>query len=167
MGRRWIMVELGEHAETLALPRLKAVVAGEDKTGVSKAEKWEGGGGFRYLTLGEPLIMREPELGLLVLNPAYENGLLLNAVCLREGFTPTGDPVLHGRGGERTFAHVTEEFVTGDILESLGADLADGATLTVYCLAHDSDLQKPDNIVLRKLPGDLANRYCEAVTVAG
>jgi adenine-specific DNA-methyltransferase len=167
MARRWIMVELGEHAETLALPRLTNVVSGEDATGVSKTEAWKGGGGFRYLTLGEPLVMREPELGLLVLNPAYENGLLLNAVCLREGFTPTGDSVLHGQGGERTFAHITEEFVTGDYLENVGAALPDGATLTVYCLAHDSEFEKPDNIIVRKLPSDLANRYCEAVTVAG
>jgi adenine-specific DNA-methyltransferase len=63
MRRRWIMVESGEHAETLALPRLRAVVDGTDKSGVSRAEGWTGGGGFRYLTLGEPLNLREPELG--------------------------------------------------------------------------------------------------------
>ena len=163
MGRRWIMVELGEHAETLALPRLRRVISGEDTSGVSKAEKWQGGGGFRYLTLGEPLIAREPELGLLVLNPEYSNGLLLNAVCLREGFTPTGDRVLHGQGGERAFAHVTEDFVTGDYVENVTAALPDGATVTVYCLAYDSDLERPENVLLRKLPGDLANRYCEAI----
>ena len=55
------------------------------------------------------------------MNPEYTNGLLLNAVLLREGFTPTGDAVLHGQGGERTFAHVTEEFVTADYLDSLVA----------------------------------------------
>jgi hypothetical protein len=74
---------------------------------------------------------------------------------------------LHGQGGERTFAHVTEAFVTVDYVETIAAALPEGATLTVYCLAHDSDLRKPDSIVVRKLPGDLANRYCEAVTVAG
>jgi adenine-specific DNA-methyltransferase len=167
MGRHWIMVELGEHAETLALPRLKSVVAGSDKSGVTKAEGWQGGGGFRYLTLAAPLLSREPELGMLVLDPAYTNGLLLAAVCLREGFTPTGDAVLHGQGGERTFAHVTEEFVTTDYLEGVAANLPDGGSLTVYCLARDSELALPENVVVRKLPGDLANRYTEAVTVAG
>jgi adenine-specific DNA-methyltransferase len=165
MGRRWIMVELGEHADTLALPRLKGVVAGEDKSGVSKAEGWQGGGGFRYLTLAEPLLEREPELGLVVLNPEYSNGLLLNAVLLREGFTPTGDALLHGQGGERTFAHVTEEFVTADYLDSLVSKLPDGGTITVYCLAFDSELTVPEGVVLRKLPGDLANRYCEVATL--
>src|SRR5207302_1605319 len=97
MGRRWIMVEMGEHADTLALPRLKSVVDGSDKTGVTKMAGWQGGGGFRYLTLADPLLMREPELGLVV----------------------------------------------------------------------DSDLERPENVMVRKLPGDLANRYCDAVAVAG
>jgi adenine-specific DNA-methyltransferase len=167
MCRRWIMIELGEHAETLARPRLQSVVDGEDRTGVTKTEGWEGGGGFRYLTLAAPLLAKEPELGLLVLNPAYSNGLLLAAVCLREGFTPTGDPLLHGQGGERTFAHVTEEFVTTDYLETITPELPEGGTVTVYCLAHDSDLHVPEGVVVRKLPGDLANRYCGSVSLAG
>jgi adenine-specific DNA-methyltransferase len=166
MGRRWIMVEMGEHADTLALPRLKSVVDGSDKSGVTKMSGWQGGGGFRYLTLADPLLQREPELGLVVLNPAYSNGLLLTAVCLREGFTPTGDTVLHGHGGERTFAHVSEDFITSDYLSEVAGHLPDGATVTVYCLAYDSALERPENVVVRKLPGDLANRYCDAVAVA-
>lgn len=166
MGRRWILVELGEHADTLALPRLKSVVDGSDKTGVTKTEGWQGGGGFRYLTLAEPLLTREPELGLVVLNPEYSNGLLLTAVCLREGFTPTGDAVLHGKGGERTFAHVTEEFVSSDYLETVLAHLPDGGTVTVYCLAHDSELVTPEGIVVRRLPGDLANRFSELAVLS-
>ena len=37
--------------------------------------------------------------------------------------------------------------------------------MTVYCLAHDSELDAPEGVVLRKLPGDLANRYCEVATL--
>lgn len=166
MQRRWIMVELGEHADTLALPRLKSVVSGEDQTGVSKAEGFKGGGGFRYLTLAEPLLEREPELGLVVLSPEYTNGLLLNAVLLREGFTPTGDALLHGQGGERTYAHVTEEFVSADYVDGLVSHLPDGGSVTIYCLAHDSELTAlPEGVLLRKLPGDLANRFSEVATL--
>jgi adenine-specific DNA-methyltransferase len=49
MGRRWVCIEAGPHAETMALPRLRRVVAGEDPTGVTKIERWTGGGGFAYL----------------------------------------------------------------------------------------------------------------------
>jgi len=59
LGRKWIGIELGEHAETLCLPRLKRVVSGEDQTGISKQVGWEGGGGFRYCVLGESLYLRK------------------------------------------------------------------------------------------------------------
>ncbi|MDY7225776.1 site-specific DNA-methyltransferase [Hyalangium rubrum] len=52
MGRRWIGVELGEHARTHCLPRLEKVVAGE-QGGISESVGWKGGGGFRFYTLGE------------------------------------------------------------------------------------------------------------------
>ncbi len=54
MGRRYIGIERGEHAVTKCLPRLKAVIAG-DPNGVSQAVGWQGGGGFRFHTLGEPV----------------------------------------------------------------------------------------------------------------
>ncbi len=51
MGRRWIMVELGEHCHTHIIPRLQKVIDGEDQGGISKAVDWQGGGGFRYYKL--------------------------------------------------------------------------------------------------------------------
>lgn len=54
MGRRWIGVEMGEHARTHCLPRLEKVIAGE-QGGISKAVNWQGGGGFRFYSLGEPV----------------------------------------------------------------------------------------------------------------
>lgn len=51
MKRRWIGVERGEHAQTKCLPRLQAVVEGE-QSGISKSVSWKGGGGFRYYRLG-------------------------------------------------------------------------------------------------------------------
>jgi adenine-specific DNA-methyltransferase len=46
MGRRWIMVELGEHCHTHVIPRLKKVIDGEDKGGITDSVNWQGGGGF-------------------------------------------------------------------------------------------------------------------------
>jgi adenine-specific DNA-methyltransferase len=48
MRRRWIMVELGEHCETLIVPRLRRVIDGEESSGVTSAVGWNGGGGFRF-----------------------------------------------------------------------------------------------------------------------
>ena len=51
MGRRWIGIEMGEHAVTHCVPRLRKVVAGE-QGGISQAVGWRGGGGFRFYRLG-------------------------------------------------------------------------------------------------------------------
>jgi adenine-specific DNA-methyltransferase len=54
MGRRWVGVEMGDHAVTHCLPRLKKVIEGE-QGGISAAVGWQGGGGFQLLQLGAPL----------------------------------------------------------------------------------------------------------------
>ena len=54
MGRRWIGIEMGEHARTHCLPRLLKVVEGEPG-GISRAVGWAGGGGFRLVQLGAPV----------------------------------------------------------------------------------------------------------------
>ncbi|MFZ6184897.1 site-specific DNA-methyltransferase [Nannocystis pusilla] len=54
MRRRWLAVELGPHAETHCLPRLRAVVDGDDRSGATAATGWRGGGGFRFFRLAGP-----------------------------------------------------------------------------------------------------------------
>lgn len=61
MGRRWIGIEMGEHALTHCLSRLKKVVEGE-QGGISKAVNWQGGGGFHLLQLGAPLFDADGEI---------------------------------------------------------------------------------------------------------
>jgi adenine-specific DNA-methyltransferase len=56
MKRRWIGVELGIQAETHCVKRLNRVVNGEYRSSADDIVNWNGGGGFRYYTLGESLI---------------------------------------------------------------------------------------------------------------
>lgn len=51
MGRSYIGIEIGEHAESHCAPRLRKVIEGE-QGGISEAIDWEGGGGFRFYRLG-------------------------------------------------------------------------------------------------------------------
>lgn len=53
MGRRYIGIEMGEHAKTHCIPRLQKVIDGE-QGGISASVNWQGGGGFRFFELGEP-----------------------------------------------------------------------------------------------------------------
>ena len=58
MGRRYIGIEMGEHAETHCAPRLKKVIEGE-QGGISESAGWKGGGGFRFYRLGPPVFDEE------------------------------------------------------------------------------------------------------------
>jgi len=54
INRRYIGIEMGDHAQTHCQPRLQKVVEGE-QGGISKAVNWTGGGGFRFYRLGSEL----------------------------------------------------------------------------------------------------------------
>ncbi len=85
MSRRWIGIEMGEHARTHCLSRLDKVIAGE-QGGISKAVKWQGGGGFRFLTLGNAIF---DELGRI--DPSVQFTDLAAFVWQQE----TGTPAVH------------------------------------------------------------------------
>jgi adenine-specific DNA-methyltransferase len=59
MGRRWIMVELGEHCHTHIIPRMKKVIDGKDPGGVTEMTSWEGGGSFRYFKVAPTLLKKD------------------------------------------------------------------------------------------------------------
>ncbi|BBM88462.1 methyltransferase [Spirochaetota bacterium] len=52
MGRRYIGIEQMDYIETIAVERLKKVIAGE-QGGISKSINWKGGGEFIYFELAE------------------------------------------------------------------------------------------------------------------
>ena len=58
MGRRYIGIEMGEHAVSHCVPRLRKVIDGE-QAGISKSVGWQGGGGFRYYRLGPSVFDEE------------------------------------------------------------------------------------------------------------
>ncbi len=78
MGRRWIGIEMGEHAVTHCVPRMKKVVEGE-QGGISEAVGWKGGGGFRFHRLGPAVF---DEAGRL--NPAIKFAQLAAHVWFAE-----------------------------------------------------------------------------------
>jgi hypothetical protein len=83
LNRRFVGVELGTHAETVAGKRLRLTVEGE-QGGISKDVAWQGGSGFRFCTLGDPLF---DEFG--VLNPDVTFADLAAHVF----FCETGSPI--------------------------------------------------------------------------
>jgi len=154
LGRKWVGIELGEHAETLCLPRLKRVVSGEDQTGISRQVGWQGGGGFRYCVLGESLFAKDEDTGLVMINPQYTNGPLVAALCNLEDFKLNNDSVFHGARGN-IYAHITEEKVTQAYLDSLVERLPPGKSLTIYCLKRALNLRMPQEVKIKRIPKEL------------
>lgn len=54
MGRRYIGIEMGDHAKTHCIPRLKKVISGE-QGGISEGVNWQGGGGFNFCSIAAPI----------------------------------------------------------------------------------------------------------------
>ncbi|MDB4107033.1 site-specific DNA-methyltransferase [Bacteroidia bacterium] len=61
MNRKWIGVEIGNHADTHIIPRLSSILLGKDTSGISKSVNWQGGGSFKYYHLGESIISIDEE----------------------------------------------------------------------------------------------------------
>ena len=159
MGRRWIMVELGEHCHTHVIPRLKAVVSGEDQGGISKAVGWQGGGGFRYYKLAPSLIVND-RWGNAVINPEYNATQLAEALAKLEGFTYAPSEVQwwqHGHSSERDFIYVTTQNLSAEQLQALSDEVGSDQSLLVCCAAfHGVTAAKASerwpNLTLKKIP---------------
>ena len=137
MGRRWIMVELGEHCHTHIIPRLQKVINGSDQGGISKAVNWQGGGGFRYYRLAATLIVND-RWGNPVINPEYKAAQLAEALAKLEGFHYAPSDVLwwqHGHSSERDFIYVTTQNLSAEQLQALSEEVGAERSLLLCCAA--------------------------------
>ncbi len=159
MGRRWIMVELGEHCHTHVIPRLQKVIDGEDKGGITESMGWQGGGGFRYYKLAPSLIVSD-RWGNPVINPEYNAAQLAEALAKLEGFTYAPSEVQwwqHGHSSERDFIYVTTQNLSAEQLQALSDEVGSDQSLLVCCAAfHGVSAAKASerwlNLTLKKIP---------------
>ncbi len=165
MGRRWIMVELGEHCHTHIIPRLKKVIDGEDPGGITEAVGWKGGGGFRYYRLA-PSLLEKDKWGQWVISKEFNAAMLAEAACKLEGFTyAPSDTVYwqHGHSTERDFIYVTTQNLASDQLAQLSDEVGPDRSLLVLCAAFRSPKGGTDrypNLTVKKIPKQVLSR-CE------
>ncbi len=167
MGRRWIMVELGEHCHTHIIPRLKKVIDGEDQGGISKAVNWQGGGGFRYYKLAPSLIIND-RWGNPVINPDYNAAQLAEALCKMDDFTYAPSETRwwqHGHSSERDFIYVTTQNLSAEQLQALADEVGSEQSLLVCCAAFHGvtsakACERWPNLTLKKIPKMVLSR-CE------
>jgi len=163
MGRRWIMVELGEHCHTHIIPRLQKVIDGDDAGGITKAVEWQGGGGFRYYRLA-PSLLETDRWGNWVINKAYNAEMLAAAACKLEGFTYAPSDLhywQHGHSTEQDFLYVTTQTLTHEQLQLLSEEVGPARSLLVLCAAWRGVAEDAyPNLTIKKIPQAVLHR-CE------
>ena len=164
MGRRWIMVEIGDHADTHIVPRLRKVIDGTDQGGISKAVEWQGGGGFRYYTLA-PSLLAKDKWGNWVVAKDYDANMLAAAMCKHLGFTyaPSEDESewwRHGQSSETDFIYVTTQSLTHDALKLLSDEVGPGRSLMICAPAFAGSFDDFENLSCTKIPSAILSR-CE------
>ena len=162
MGRKWIMVELGEHCHTHIIPRLRKVIDGADTGGCTGELDWKGGGGFRYQQLA-PSLLSQDKWGNWVISKDYNAPMLAEAVCKLEGFTyapSETDYWQHGHSTERDFLYVTTANLTHDQLQQLSDEVGRDRSLLIVCSAFRGRKDGYPNLTVKKIPKAVLTR-CE------
>ncbi len=165
MGRKWIGVEMGDHAVTHCAPRLVKVIEGE-QGGISKAVNWQGGGGFTFYRLGEEVFDEEGRL---------RSGITFRALAAHVWFSETGVPYQGradtpylGRHGARGFALLYNgilgdksvsggNVLTGALLASIRALAGHDGPLTIYGEASriGAARLKAEGVTFKQTPYDV------------
>ena len=163
MGRKYIGVEMGNHAYTHCAVRLKKVIDGTDQGGISKAQNWKGGGGFRFYELA-PSLLKEDKFGNLVINKEYNADMLAAAMAKQEGYT-YAPSIEHywkqGYSSESDYIYTTTQFMTVEGLAAIAEHMKEGESLLVCCTAFQKECRSAfPNITIKKIPQMLLGR-CE------
>lgn len=160
MGRKWIMIEMGDHAKTHIIPRLKLVIEGKDAGGITQSTQWKGGGGFRFAEIA-PSLLKKDSLDRLVINPKYTPHMLKEAMCMHAGFRVTEGKEpwwCHGQSSQSDFIYVTPSTLTKTQLALLSNEVGPNRSLLVFCGAFTCKVNEFDNLTIEKIPKSVLSK---------
>lgn len=163
MNRKYIGIEMGEHAYTHCKLRLDKVIDGSDQGGISKAVNWQGGGAYKFYELA-PTLINKDDFDEYVINREYNADMLASAVALHEGFSYELDSELfwkQSKGNESSYLFVTTKHLNTAYLDSIKSTMEDDEYLIIACKSFENGLDKLyPNITIKKIPQMLLSR-CE------
>ena len=163
MRRKYIGIELGPHAYSHCYCRLRDVTDGTDQGGISKAQNWKGGSGFKFYELA-PSLLKEDKFGNLIINKEYNADMLAAAMAKQEGYTYQPDTTLYwkqGQSSEHDYIYTTTQFLTVESLDAISETMQEGESLLICCTAFQKECATHHpNITVKKIPQMLLGR-CE------
>lgn len=163
MKRKWIGIELGDHCYTHCIPRIKNVINGIDKSGISKSVDWQGGGGYKFYEVA-PSLINIDSFGEPVINKEYNAEMLASAVALHEGFkyNPSKEQFWkQSIGNENSYLYVTTKFINKGDIDKIREEMNDTEYLVIACTSYDKEIDGLyKNIKVKKIPEMLLSK-CE------
>lgn len=163
MQRRYIGIELGDHAYTHCQKRLKAIIENRDQGGITSAINWKGGGGFKFYELA-PSLLKKDSHGKLVINKEYNADMLAAAMAKLQGFIyqPSSEVFWkQGYSSETDFIFTTTQFMTVEALASIEETMNEGESLLVCCKSFQPECKSlSSRITVKKIPAVLLDK-CE------
>ena len=167
MGRRWIGIEIGKHAETHCINRLKLVTdkKNPDRSGISKDKdiNWKGGGGFRYYKLGESLLS-DHKMNWNLTYEELSQALFMNFDYLFK--EKINYNTFFGKSGKNiAICIVAKEMkiIKKDELQKILDKIKNNKTTKITIFTNhgiaitNEDL--PDNITIKKIPESILRKY--------
>ena len=155
MGRKYIGIEMGNHAYTHCKIRLDKVIDGSDQGGISKAIDWKGGGAYKFYELAPSFIVKD-EFGNPVIDAYYNDAKLIQAMCKLMNFTyqPSRTEYWkHGFGQGKNYLYVTTQLLSTAMVQQIAAHLATGETLLICPKKYEPGAEKIDSrITIKKIP---------------
>ena len=155
LNRRWIGIELGEHAYSHCVHRLSRIVDGSDQGGISKVVNWNGGGGLKFYELASSLLNHD-KYGNLVINKDYNADMLAAAMAKHQSFSYSPDAEVYwkqGRSSEHDFIFTTTQLITAEMLDAIHDQLGEDESLLICCTKFQPECRnKYSNITIKKIP---------------
>lgn len=163
LGRHWIGIEMGNHAYSHCIPRLRTVIDGKDNSGITPSVDWQGGGGYKFYELAPTLIVKD-KYGNPVFSDKYNAAMLTAAVAKINGFFYAPDKDVYwkqGRSQDNSYIYVTTQYLTAEMLDNISCEVSSMENLLICAPAFDIGLSKRyDNINVRKIPQSVLSK-CE------
>ena len=163
MKRKYIGIEMGDHAYTHCKVRLDRVINGEDQSGVTKSQNWEGGGAYKFYELAPSLINKD-NFDEYVINSEYDADMLASAVALHEGFSYQPDSEIFWKqsvGNENSYLFVTTRHLDVSFMDYIQSSMQEDEYLIVACKSYSQEIEKRyQNITVKKIPEMLLS-HCE------
>ncbi|OGC04433.1 hypothetical protein A2276_08685 [candidate division WOR-1 bacterium RIFOXYA12_FULL_43_27] len=155
MGRKYIGLEMGEHAYTHCKVRLDKVIDGTDQGGISKTVEWKGGGAYKFYELAPSFIVKD-EFGNPVIDGFYNDTKLIKAMCKLMNFTYKPSQTeywKHGVGQGKNYLYVTTQLLTSAMIQQIAGHLAEGESLIISPKKYEPGADKIDSrITIKKIP---------------